>query len=49
MKQKVREVIEENRALHEEIKRGTVQEILQEGLDVPGVGLFLMDDLALDI
>ena len=34
---KVQEVVEENRLLHEEIKRGAVQEILAQGIDLPGV------------
>ena len=34
MKGKVKEIIEENKLLHEEIKRSAVHEILKEGLDV---------------
>ena len=38
LKLKVVEVTEENRLLHEEIKRSTVQEIINEGIEVSGVG-----------
>ena len=34
---KVKEVVEENRLLHEELKHSVVQEILSQGIDVPGV------------
>ena len=34
LKGKVKEIIEENKLLHEEIKRSAVHEILKEGLDV---------------
>ena len=34
------EVAEENRLLHEELKRGAISEILGEGLEVPGVGTY---------
>ena len=34
---KVKEVIEENRLLHEELKRSAIQEILNQGLEVEGV------------
>ena len=37
LKMKLRELAEENRMLHEELKRTVVQEMLNEGLDVPGV------------
>ena len=38
LKLKVVELTEENRLLHEEIKRSTVQEIINEGIEVSGVG-----------
>lgn len=37
LKLKVIELVEENRLLHEEIKRSTVQEIIAEGIEVSGV------------
>ena len=41
LKLKVIELVEENRLLHEEIKRSTVQEIIAEGIEVSGVGVTL--------
>ncbi|KAI0237435.1 hypothetical protein LSAT2_012032 [Lamellibrachia satsuma] len=37
LKLKVIELVEENRLLHEEIKRSTVQEIIAEGIEVSGI------------
>ena len=37
LKLKVSELAEENRLLHEELKHSVIQEILNEGMDVPGV------------
>ena len=33
----MREVLDENGVLHEELKSTVVQEILRQGVDVPGV------------
>lgn len=37
LKTRVKEVVEENKLLHDEIKRSTVHEILEQGLEVEGV------------
>ena len=39
LKTKVKEVVEENYMLHEQLKRNMVQEILDEGVDIPGVSV----------
>lgn len=39
LKIKVQEVIEENRLLHEELKRTAISEIVGGGLEIPGVRL----------
>ena len=37
LKLKLMELVEENRLLHEEIKRSAVSDILSHGIEVPGV------------
>ena len=45
LKLKVHEIVEENRILHEELKTSVIQEILQEGIDVPGVCIWIYVDV----
>ena len=42
LKLKVLELVEENRLLHEEIKRNAVGDILHHGIEVPGVTIALL-------
>ena len=42
LKLKVLELVEENRLLHEEIKRNAVSDILHHGIEVPGVTIALL-------
>ncbi len=42
LKMKVIELVEENRLLHEEVKRSTVQDIINEGIEVSRVGATLL-------